>query len=83
MDVLGAYRRRIRTYRGVSGVSGHSRSIRTYRSCQDTPIRQLEYRVRIARESPNLGNPGIKVMNHEISYYEFMNFKSFTIYNVQ
>jgi hypothetical protein len=33
------------TYRGVSERIG------TYRSYQDTPIRQLEYRVRIARES--------------------------------
>jgi hypothetical protein len=73
MDVSGAYR----------DVSGCIRSIGTYRSCQDTLIRQLKYRVRITRESPNLGNPGIKIMKHEISYYEFMNFKSFTIYNVQ
>jgi hypothetical protein len=39
MDVSGAYWGRI------SDVSG------AYQSCQDTPIRQLEYRVRIARES--------------------------------
>jgi hypothetical protein len=36
------YRERIR------GVSGR---IKTYQSCQDTPICQLEYWVRIARES--------------------------------
>jgi hypothetical protein len=66
MDVSGAYQRRIGTYQ----------------SCQDTPIRQLEYQVRIARESsdaryvgngPNLGNPSFHAKDlHDVCLYIYI-----------
>jgi hypothetical protein len=44
MDVSEAYRGHIGAYRSVSERIG------TYQSCQNTPIRELEYRVHITRE---------------------------------
>jgi hypothetical protein len=43
--ISGTYRGHIWAYRDVSGRTG------TYQSCQNTPIRQLKYWMRIARES--------------------------------
>jgi hypothetical protein len=54
MDVSGAYRRHIEANQGVSERIG------TYQSCQDTPIRQLEYRMRITCES-HLHPYGIRI----------------------